>query len=49
MLQEKHTVRDLHYQVRNASGKNIWIRSYGIMRRNEDKSEPLFYSGRVAH
>ena len=49
MLQEKRTVRDLRYQVRNASGKNIWIRSYGILKWNEDKSKPLFYSGRVTH
>ena len=49
MIQEKRTVLDLRYQVRNSVGKNIWIRCYSILKWNEDKSKPLFLSGRVTH
>ena len=29
--------------------KKIWIRCYGILKWNEDKTKPLFFSGRVTH
>lgn len=49
MLREKRTVHDLRYQIRNARGKTIWIRCFGLMKWNEDKTRPLFFSGRVTH
>ena len=49
MLREKRTVHDLRYRVRDAQGHNQWIRSYGILTWDEDKSSPLFFSGRVTH
>lgn len=49
MLQEKRSIHDLRYQVRTAEGRNIWIRCYGVLKWNEDKSVPLFFSGRVTH
>ncbi len=49
MIQKKRTIHDLRYQVRNAAGKNIWVRCYGILKWNEDKSKPLFLSGRITH
>ena len=49
MLQEKRTVHDLRYQIRNARGKTVWIRCFGLMKWNEDKTKPLFFSGRVTH
>lgn len=49
MLREKRTIHDLRYQVRDVNGNNLWIRCYGILKWNEDKSKPLFFSGRVTH
>ena len=49
MLREKRTLHDLRYQVRDVHGNNIWIRCYGILKWNEDKTKPLFFSGRVTH
>lgn len=47
MMEEKRMVHDLRYQVKDVSGNNVWIRCYGIMKWNEDKTKPLFFSGRV--
>ncbi len=49
MLREKRTVHDLRYRVRDIYGNNQWIRCYGILTWNEDKTKPLFFSGRVTH
>ena len=49
MLREKRTCHDLRYQVRDVHGNNQWIRCYGILKWNEDKTAPLFFSGRVTH
>lgn len=49
MLREKRSVHDLRYQVRGSNGKSMWIRCYGILKWNEDKTIPLFFSGRVTH
>lgn len=47
MLQEKRTLHDLRYQVRDIHGNNLWVRCYGILKWDKDK--PLFFSGRVTH
>ena len=49
MLREKRTVHDLRYRVRDVRGNNQWVRCYGILKWNEDKTKPLFFSGRVTH
>lgn len=49
MLREKRSYHDLRYRVRTAAGRNVWIRCYGLMKWSEDKSRPLFFSGRVTH
>lgn len=49
MLREKRTYHDLRYRVRDVQGNNQWIRCYGILKWNEDKTKPLFFSGRVTH
>lgn len=49
MLREKRSVHRLRYQVRDVREENLWIRSFGIMKWNEDKSAPVFFSGRVTH
>ena len=49
MIQEKRSIHDLRYQVRDVYGRSMWVRCYGILKWNEDKSVPLFFSGRVTH
>lgn len=49
MLQEKRTIHDLRYQVRDVNGNNLWVRCYGILKWSQDKTTPLFFSGRVTH
>ena len=49
MLREKRTIHDLRYRVRDAKGNNQWIRCYGILKWNQDKTQPLVFSGRVTH
>lgn len=49
MLQEKRSVHDLRYQVRNIHGKNMWIRCYGLIKWSQDQTTPLFFSGRITH
>ena len=49
LLQEKREVHDLRYQVKDRDGRHIWIRCYGILKWNEDKTRPLFFSGRITH
>lgn len=48
MLENKRTVQDLRYQVRDAEGNEIWVRCYGLLKWNEDQTAPLFFSGRVS-
>lgn len=49
MLREKRCIHDLRYQVKDARGKIMWIRCYGILKWNEEKTVPLFFSGRITH
>ncbi len=49
ILEKKRTVHDIQYQVRDVKGRDMWIRCYGVLKWSEDKSKPLFFSGRVTH
>ena len=49
MMRDKRTVHDLRYRVRDAKGNSQWIHCYGIMKWNQDRTKPLFFSGRVIH
>ncbi|HIY06603.1 MAG TPA: EAL domain-containing protein [Candidatus Evtepia faecigallinarum] len=49
MLREKRSTHRLRYQVRDVREENLWIRSFGIAKWNEDQSAPVFFSGRVTH
>ena len=49
MLREKRSLHDLSYRVRDIHGNNQWIRCYGILKWDRDKTTPLFFSGRVTH
>ena len=48
MLQEKHTVHDLRYQVRDINGNVRWVRSCGIMQWDAEGTAPIFFSGNVS-
>lgn len=48
MFREKREIHDLRYQVRDVEGNDIWIRCYGILKWNNDKTVPLFFSGRLS-
>ena len=48
MLQEKRTVHDLRYQVRDAHGAVRWIRCSGIMQWDEEMKTPIFFSGSIS-
>ena len=49
MIKEKRTICDLRYQVQDINGKSMWVWCYGILKWNEDKTLPLFFSCRVSH
>ena len=49
VLRKKRSFHDLRYRVRTAGGRNVWVRCCGLMKWSEDKSRPLFFSGRVTH
>ncbi len=45
MLEEKRTLHNIRYRVYNKQGDPVWLHCRGIMKWNEDKTEPLFFSG----
>ncbi len=45
----RRTVHDQRYQVRGESGESVWVRSYGLLKWNEDQTAPQFFSGRLTH
>lgn len=45
--EEKGSVHDLRYPVWDASGRSVWVRCYGLMKWDEARETPLFFSGRV--
>lgn len=49
MLEYKKSIHDLRYQIRDASGRPIWIHSWGMVQWSPDKREPLFFSGMVTN
>lgn len=49
MICSKRTAHDLRYQVRKSNGETIWVRCYGMLEWNEEKTMPLFFSARITH
>ena len=47
LMNEKGETHDLRYQVMDRDGKVFWIRCFGSMQWSEDKTRPLFFSGRI--
>ncbi len=45
MIEKKKTWHSIYYRIYNKDGIPVNIHCQGIMKWNEDKSEPLFYSG----
>lgn len=48
MQEKKRVIHDLQYRVRDVKGNHKWIRCYGHMLWNEERSLPLFFSGRIS-
>lgn len=48
LLERKKEIHDIKYKVKDVKGNDIWIRSYGKIHWNEDKTRPLFFSGAVS-
>lgn len=48
MQEKKRVIHDLRYRVRDIKGNNKWIRCYGHMLWNEERSQPIFFSGRIS-
>lgn len=45
ILAEKKTVHSIRYRIYNKKGEPVWMHCRGILKWNEDKTEPLFFSG----
>ena len=45
MLREKKEMHSIRYRIYNQDGELVWIHCRGILKWNEDKSSPLFFSG----
>ncbi len=49
ILDQKQSYHDLRYPILDTQGNYIWVRCYGKIKWNEDKTKPLFFAGRVTH
>lgn len=45
MLDEKKTLHNIRYRIYNKKGEIVWMHCRGILKWNEDMTEPLFFSG----
>lgn len=45
MLREKRESHSVRYRIYDKNGELTWLHCRGIMKWNEDKTEPLFFSG----
>lgn len=48
LISLKKNGHDLIYRVKDKTGEEFWIRCYGLMKWNEDKSLPLFFCGTIS-
>lgn len=44
----KKNIHDLVYRIRDKNCNEYWIRCFGLIRWNEDKTQPLFFCGNVS-
>lgn len=47
ILNNKREIHDLRYRVKDKYGEEFWIRCAGILKWNEDRTKPLFFTGGV--
>ena len=45
MLEKKRTVHSIRYRIYNKQGEPVWMHCRGILKWNEEKTKPLFFSG----
>lgn len=48
IMNKEKDVHDLRYRVRDKDGNDIWVHSHGIIKWNENKDQPLFFSGGIS-
>lgn len=47
IFKEKKTKHDLSYRIKKADNSIVWIRCRAFIKWNEDKTEPIFFTGTV--
>ncbi len=47
LLKQEKDIHDLRYRVTDKNGDEIWIHCMGMIRWNENRTEPLFFSGGI--
>ncbi len=47
IITEKEETHDLIYRIKSGDGEISWIHCIGVMRWDEEKTKPLFFSGHV--
>lgn len=48
VMSMKKSVHDLVYRIQDKNYNEYWIRCFGLIRWNEDKTKPLFFCGNVS-
>ena len=48
LIKLKKNVHDLIYRVTDKSGEEFWIRCFGYIKWDEEKTKPLFFCGQVS-
>lgn len=48
MLAEKRTRHDLRYRILSSEGHKVWVRCSGCMKWNEDRTQPIFFTGIIS-
>lgn len=48
MIENKSTIHDMHYKVKDKNGEVFWIRCCGEMEWDKTNTKPLYFAGRVS-
>ena len=49
LLRGEKDVHDLYYRIRDKKGDDVWVHCHGLIKWDQDRTKPLFFSGGVAH
>lgn len=45
MIDKKRVTHNIRYRIYNKAGQLVWVHCRGILKWNEDRTEPIFFSG----